>query len=231
MRSVVAALALLMSVPASADEPKKSLRRKVAPVTEVEVIDLTGDRDPQAFALGAHIGGGLLTNVHSGGQGAGHVSLVGDFGLGVNGARTWSLEPFLGFAITYGVLAQKGGHPNRFTEIGARMVYRGDHGLLESRWISFGLGLVWSSRRPSSGFFDPSRGCFDDIDKATAAGLDCSRNTGISPGLLVDLGVGVHEWVVRRARWGFALRTPVQISSSPGVAILGVFYAQVGTAL
>ena len=83
---------------AHAEEPapaKKSLRRKVEPPSEVEVIDLTGDRDPQAFALGAHIGGGYLTNVHSIGQGAGHVALVADFGLGANGSRVWSIEPFV----------------------------------------------------------------------------------------------------------------------------------------
>lgn len=219
---------------AHAEEPapaKKSLRRKVEPPSEVEVIDLTGDRDPQAFALGAHIGGGYLTNVHSIGQGAGHVALVADFGLGANGSRVWSIEPFISFAIPYGVLFQKGGHPNRFTELGARMVYRPEAGLLAHRWVSFGAGLVWTSRRPSSGFFDPSRACFGDPDKAAALGLDCSRQDAISPGLLVDFGIGLHEWVVRRARWGFGVETPLQLSSSPGFAVLGFFYAQVGTAL
>lgn len=210
---------------------KKSLRRKVEPPTEIEVIDLTGDRDPQAFALGAHIGGGFLTNVHSGGQGAAHVALVADFGLGANGARTWSLEPFASFAVAYGVLFEKGGHPNRFTELGARLVYRPEGGLLAHRWVSFGAGLVWTSRRPSSGFLDPSRACLDDSAKANELGLDCSRDASISPGLLVDLGVGIQEWVVRRARWGFGVGTPIQISSSPGFAVLAFFYGQVGTAL
>lgn len=213
--------------------PKKSLRKPRPEVTEVEVVDLTGDRDPQFFALGAHIGGGYLNNVASGsGQGAAHSSVVFNFGLGPNGARVpWTLEPFLGFSIAYGVLAEKGGHPNRFTEIGTRLVYRGETGLLSQRWLAFGLGLVWTSRTASSGFRDPSRLCFSDPDAGSAAGLDCSHNTGINPALLVDLGVGLHEWTVRRARWGIALRTPLQISHTPGLAVLLSFYGQVGTAL
>jgi hypothetical protein len=232
-RVLPVAAILLHAIVAHAEEstpPKKSLRRKPEPI-EVEVVDLTGDRDPQAFALGAHIGGGYMTNIHSGGQGAPHVSLVADFGLGENGARKWTLEPFAGFAISIGSLREVGGHPNRFTEIGARLVYRGDSGLLDHRWIGFGAGLVWSSRRPSSGFTDPPQPCFKGEDAATAAGADCSRKSGISPGLLVDLGVGLHEWVVRRARWGFALRMPLQISSSPGFSVFAVFYGQIGTAL
>ncbi len=232
--TAVLTVGLLRGALSHADEPappaKKSLRRPVEPPVEVEVVDLTGDRDPQFFALGAHIGGGYLWNNKSIGQGAGHAALTFAFGLGPNGARVpWTLEPYAAFAITYGAVLEKGGHPNRFTEIGARIVYRGEQGLLAHRWLSLGGGLVWTSQRPSSGFLSPGRECFNDPDKATAAGLDCSEKQGISPALLVDLGVGLQEWTTRRARFGFALRTPLQISSAPGFAAFLTVYGQVGT--
>jgi hypothetical protein len=238
MRCVVLiACALVASVaPASAraDEPgpppKKSLRRPPPGPVEVEVVDLTeNERDPQFFALGAHIGGGYLTNTKSGGQGAAHAALTFAFGLGPGGRRVpWTLEPWVAFAITYGVLLEKGGHPNRFSEIGVRAIYRFEQGFLANRWVSLGAGAVWTSRRPSSGFIG-TRQCFDDPDAATAAGLDCSGKQSISPGLLLDIGFGLHEWTTRRVRWGFALRTPIQISAAPGFAVFGTLYGQVGT--
>lgn len=219
---------------AHAEEPpppaKKSLRKPPPGPVEVEVVDLTeAERDPQFFALGAHLGGGFLANTRGGGQSALHSAITFDFGLGPGGKRVpWTLEPWAAFAITYGVLFEKGGHPNRFTEIGVRVVYRFEQGFFANRWLSLGAGAVWTSRRPSSGFLGDKR-CFVNEDAATAAGYDCSVKQGISPGLLVDIGVGLHEFTTRRIRWGFALRTPIQISSTPGFAAFATIYAQVGT--
>ena len=126
---------------ASASSPSTTstppLRRPRPEPTVVEVIDLGGDRDPQGFAMGAHVGGAFLWNRDSIGQGAGTIALVADFGLGPNSARVpWTLEPFISFAVPYGVLFEQGGHPNRFTEIGAP-------GLSVPRWRPRGsLGLA-----------------------------------------------------------------------------------------
>jgi hypothetical protein len=212
---------------------EKRSTRKVRPApTIVEIIDLGGERDTQAFAMGAQVGAAYLYNRNSAGAAGVDIALIADIGLGPGGARVpWTLEPFLGFAITYNALAQKRGHPNRFTEIGARVVYRFDHGLLEGRWASVGAGLVWTSTRPSSGYSDPSNACREESDRAATLGLDCSSDGSISPGGLLDLGFGLKEWTIRRARWGFGARVPIQLSAMPGFAAIGFFYAQVGTAL
>jgi hypothetical protein len=201
--------------------------------TVVEVVDLGGDRDPQSFAMGVQLGPGLFYTSGSAPQLGFGTMLTADFGLGEGGKRIpWSFEPFVGFAVTYNLLTDTRGYPNRFTEIGARFVYRFSTGWLEDRWFSLGAGAVWTSRRPSSGYFHPSGACrSDNPADAAALGLDCSPNEPISPGLLVDLGVGLIEQKVRRARWGIAARLPLQISSTPGLAALAVFYAQIGTAL
>jgi hypothetical protein len=224
------------SASASASEtppPPKSLRKVRPEPTVVEMVNLGGDRDPQGFAMGVQFGPSLLYTRGSAPQFAVDTALVGEFGLGPGGNRVpWTLEPFLAFAVPYNVVAENGGHPNRFTEIGVRIVYRFDGGVLDGRWLSLGGGVVWTSRRPSSGFFDPSGACRrDNLAQANALGLDCSHDDNISPGALVDVGVGVIEWKVRRARWGIGARVPVQISSTPGFGAIGFFYAQVGAAL
>jgi len=222
------------STSASAAPAKVPLRKERPPPSEVEVIDLTPDRDPQALAVGAQVGAGVLA-VREGGpaQGAFNVALVGDFGLGPGGARTpWTLEPWIAFAMPFNVMAEVKGYPTRFTEFGVRIVHRwGDDSVLAHRWIALGAGAVWTNTRPSSGLFDPRNLCRNDSDRAAAEGLDCSRSGAISPGALLDLSIGLHETVVRRARWGFGVRTPVQLSTYPGITVLGFFYAQVGTVM
>jgi len=225
-----------VSASASAPSPPKTAipTRKPRPEpTEVEVIDLSPEGDTQAFALGAQVGGGLL-GVSGGGpiQATTNVALVGEFGLGPSGVRVpWTLEPWLAFAMPLNALVSSRGYPSRFTELGARAVYRFSEGsTLGHQWFSFGLGAVWSNTKPSSGRFDPQRRCFGDPAVAEAAGLDCSFSGAIAPGLLVDLGFGIHETVIRRARWGFGVRVPLQISAHPGFGVFGFFYAQVGTA-
>jgi len=227
-----AAPAASSSASASTIEAPKSLRKARPVPSVVQVIDLGGDRDPQGFAMGAMIGPGVLYTTGSAPQLAIGTMLTAHFGLGEGGKRVpWTVEPFLGFSVTFNLLREVRGYPNRFTEIGARVVYRFSDGWLDGRWFSLGAGAVWTSRRPSSGYFDPSGACrADDKTKAEGLGLDCSRDENISPGLLVDLGVGLIEQTVRRARWGLAARLPLQISSTPGFAALAVFYAQIGTA-
>ncbi len=210
----------------------KSLRKPRPVPTVIEVINLGGDRDPQGFAMGAQLGPGYFFTSGSPGQLGFDFTLTADFGLGEGSRRVpWSFEPFVAFAVTYNVLREVKGYPNRFTEIGARFVYRFDGGLLENNWFSLGAGVVWTSRKPSSGYFDPSGACRKDKTQANSLGLDCSQDEQISPGALLDVGVGLYEWKVRRARWGFGARIPVQLSSTPGFAAIGFFYAQIGTAL
>lgn len=227
--------AVASSASASASEaapPKKSLRKPRPEPTEVEVINLGGDRDPQGFAMGAQIGPGFFFTKGSAGQLGFDMALTADFGLGEGGKRVpWSIEPFIAFAVTYNLLTEVRGYPNRFTEIGARFVYRPDGGIFANNWLSLGAGVVWTSRRPSDGYFDPSGACrTDDKTRANQLGLDCSRDEHIAPGALIDIGVGLYETKVRRARWGFGARVPVQLSSTPGFAAIGFFYAQIGTA-
>ncbi len=209
------------------------LRKPRPEPLEIEVVDLSPEGDPQAFALGAQLGVGVLA-VSGGGplQATTDAAFVGEWGLGPQGKRVpWTVEPWLAFAMPINQLADKGGYPSRFTEFGARLVYRWDErGWLPNHWIGVGLGAVWSNTRPTSGFFDPKRRCYRDLTSAVAAGLDCSSLGNIAPGLLVDLSVGLLETTIRRARWGFGLRVPVQLSSHPGFGVLGFFYAQVGAA-
>ncbi|MBI2389866.1 MAG: hypothetical protein HYV09_09760 [Deltaproteobacteria bacterium] len=221
------------STPAPGSASAIPLRKPPPEPIEVEIIDLSPDHDPQAFAFGAQLGGGFFAVKEGGpGQGAVDVALVVDIGLGPGGKRApWTLEPWIAFAIPINVLIEQAGQPNRFTEVGARVVHRWTDGLLANKWVSLGVGAVWTATRQSSGFYDPRRLCVRDEALAAREGLDCSRTGGISPGALVDVGFGLHEWVVRRARWGFGARVPVQISAFPGVAVIGFFYAQIGTAL
>lgn len=210
--------------------PKPPLRKPRPEPTEVEVVDLTeGAVDPQRLAVGPQIGGGWMTNQGSKGAGFVDVALAVDIGLGAGGARVpWSLEPYFAFAVTYGTGLGAGVHPNRFTEIGARIVYRFPGGPLDGSWLSLGGGLVWTSTKPSSGYLG-SAPCKRDQAAAEAQGLSCADDGDIAPGGLIDVGIGVREWTTRRARVGFGVRAPLQLSSNPGFGVLGFFYAQVGT--
>ncbi len=180
---------------------------------DVEIVDLTPeqDLDPQRFSVGGDLGCGWLTNRGSGaGQASLNVALAVAFGLGAGGAHEpWSIEAFAAFALTLATIRTVNGDPNRLTELGARLVYRVPEGPLAHRWASIGAGLVFSSWGAPSDALDRPRG-------------------DITPGALVDFGVGVHEWLSRRARFGIALRVPIQLSAHPGIATLGVFYAQIG---
>jgi hypothetical protein len=195
---------------AAAAERRRARERREQ---QVEVVDLTPEQelDPQRFAVGGDAGLGWLTSKGSGaGQAALDFALTFAFGLGPGGARVpWTIEAFAAFALTgstfRGGNASGAGNPDRFTELGARLVYRFPEGALQGSWLSAGAGIVFSS------WGDPN-GAHGDV----------------SPGGLVDLGVGVHEWVSRRARLGIAFRVPVQLSAHPGIGGLGVFYAQIG---
>lgn len=175
----------------------------------VEVIDLTPEQelDPQRFAVGGDAGLGWLTTRGSGaGQLALDFSLVVAFGLGPGGARVpWTIEGFAAFALTGSTLGVRAGHPDRFTELGARVVHRFAEGPLRGRWASIGAGLAFSS------WGDPK-----------------GAHGQITPGALVDLGIGVQEWVSRKSRAGLALRIPVELSAHPGIGAIVVFYAQIG---
>ncbi len=164
--------------------------------------------DPQRFSVGGHAGLGWLTNAGSGaGQSSLDFGLILAFGLGQGGFHEpWSAEAFANFALTYSTIVGTQTNPNRLTEFGGRVVYRAPSGPLMHSWLSLGAGIAFSSY-----------------------GLPNGQHGDLTPGALIDVGVGVHEWLLRRARTGFALRAPLQLSSHPGVALFGVFYALIGT--
>lgn len=208
----------------SSTEPPRKGRKVVTEPTEVELIDLTGevDPDPQRYAVGVEAGASLLYTHGSGAPvGAGAFAATFAFGLGPGGARVpWSIEAFAGFSVTRAALdSAVRTFPDRFTEIGARLVYRGDHGLLEQRWLAVGAGLVWSSYGTCStgSALDPSTG-----------NVTCIDAHSISPGALLDLGVGMQEWTSRSARYGIAVRAPFELSAHWGFAAMATFYAQLG---
>ena len=217
---------------ASASPSSTPLRRKVEEPTEVEIIDLSDEPEPdaQAFAIGLQAGGGAL---HTNGSEdkvvpAADFSFTFDLGLGPGGARVpWTLEPFVAFAITRASLSSTVNvFPDRWTEIGARIVWRGE-GSLDHHWFSFGLGAVWTSygscAHDPSQQADPTTGNLACLPKG-----DLPAKTDLTPALLVDVGVGLYEWTARFARYGFLLRAPVEISGHPGVGGIFAFYAQVG---
>jgi hypothetical protein len=196
-------------VEAAASRRRERERRE----RSVEIVDLTPEQqiDPQRFSVGGDAGLGWLTNRGSGvGQPSVNFAISAAFGLGPGGAHEpWSIEAFVAFALTYSTIRGTSGDPNRFTELGARLVYRLPDGPLAHRWVSLGAGLVFSSWG--------------------APGTDPARARGdVTPGALVDLGIGVYEVLMRRARVGIALRVPIQLSAHPGIGTLGVFYAQIG---
>ncbi len=218
-------IALLIASAAVTTEARAAPRKPAEP-TEVEVVDLSEDvrPDPQGIAAGAQLGGGWYTNRGSrpGVPGLG-ASITTAFGLGPRGARVpLSLEPWISFMVPL-----VDGHPNRFTEVGVRVLWRFT-GILDGHWLSLGTGLVFTSTRPSAGY---SKLCVDNPPQAAAAGADCSESGEITPGWLIDVGLGVKEWTLRGMRVGIGARVPFQVSSHPGLGVLGFFYAQIGTGM
>jgi hypothetical protein len=206
------------------------LRRHHEEPTEVEIVDLTDEPepDPQALAIGLQAGPALF---HTNGSEnkivpAADFSFTFDVGLGPGGNRVpWSIEPYFAFAITRASLSSTVNvFPDRWTEIGARIVWRGE-GSLDGHWLSLGLGAVWTSAGSCDfhGAADPATG---DVPCQDAAGNSSKFN--LTPAFLVDVGVGLYEWRARVARYGFLLRAPFEISGHPGVGGVVGFYAQVG---
>jgi hypothetical protein len=200
--------AVAASTSASSTTPT-SFSRKSTEEVEVEVITLEGEPeyDPQRFAVGLSAGGGWLDTRGSGaGAGVGNFGILGEFGLGQYGARApLTIEVFASFALNQGSFSAGGNiHPNRFTELGGRLVWRPEGGLLADRWLSLGAGIVF-----------------------TSWGKDGDQGN-VAPGALLDVGAGLFEWKTRLVRYGVGLRAPVELSSHPGVGALGFFYAQVG---
>jgi hypothetical protein len=198
--------------PNTAPPPSSSahpLRKHRPDATEIEVVTIGEDTPPdrQRRAFGIALGGAWMTNKGSNGAGSANLALSFSFGLGPGGARVpLTLEPYLGYAVTYGTGFGTGVHPNRFTELGIKLVWRfsDELGPRWFAWLSTGGGAVWTSTRPNP---DRPKG-------------------NIAPGAVVDLGVGVYEWTGRRSRLGVAVRSPIQLSSNPGFAVMGLLYAQ-----
>jgi hypothetical protein len=202
-------------------------------VVEVEVIDLDPEptRDPQRIAIGGQLGGMWMTNRGSGaGTGALDFAVMGTFGLGSGGARVpFSLDVWAGAAIVHTAFNLQPGQetaPNRFTEIGVRLVYhRQPSGGFA--WVSLGGGLAWTSTRQlSDDTVDPL--CNTDRPKAKSIGIDCGSVGNIGPGALFDVGFGIYEWMSRGSRAGVGLRFPGQISHFPGIGAVLYLYGQVG---
>ncbi|MGZ3423785.1 MAG: hypothetical protein ACXVEF_02485 [Polyangiales bacterium] len=200
---------------------------------EIEVIDLNPEppRDPQRFAVGGQVGGMWMTNRGSGhGSGAIDFAFLGSFGLGAGGARVpFTLEVWVAAAIVHHALNLDSGQetaPNRFTEVGVRLVYhRVPSGGFS--WISLGGGLAWTSTRQlSDDTADPL--CNIDRVKAKASGIDCGSVGDIAPGALFDVGFGIYEWMTRGSRAGVGLRFPGQISHFPGIGAVLYLYGQAG---
>ena len=222
MVSAVAASSLARAEPSTTEPPKPAPvpnkgRRTVDEPTEIEVLNFVDEveRDPQALAVGLSAGLGMLaTKGSSSARAAANFAFTFDFGLGPGGARVpWSIEPFAAFSITPATFnSDVQQFPDRFTELGARLVYRGNSGLFAERFVAVGLGLVWTSWGTCS-------------EPAPAL---CDNRHDLAPTALVDLGLGIQEWVVRGARYGFEVLTPVEVSKHPGFGLFAAFYGQLG---
>jgi hypothetical protein len=213
--------------------PSASTKSKTGEPTEIEIIDLTPEapRDPQRIAIGGQVGGMWMTNRGSGhGTGALDFAMLGTFGLGEGGARVpFSLEVWAAAAIVHKALSLDPSEetaPNRFTELGVRLVYHREPSGAFS-WFSLGGGLVWTStRKASDDRVDPL--CTSDPAAAKAASVACGSAGDITPGALFDVGVGIYEWLSHGSRAGIGLRFPGQISHFSGIGTVLYLYGQVG---
>lgn len=214
-------LAALVPELARADEPAKAEAKTAKPPPEeVEIVDVTDGpvRSPQWLSVGLALGGGYLTVKSEAGHGsmAFDAALTIDFGLGPGGdPTTWTLGPYLAAAfVPFG----DDSVPNRFAELGARLVRRFEAPM----WVSLGLGLAVSNHRIVLA---------PDLDAACAAkkapAADCGTDRNIL-GAVLDLGVGLYEARLRTVRWGVGARVPVQLSAHPGVGAFLFLYGSVG---
>lgn len=204
---------------ASSAPGASSASSKAAP-GEVEIVDVTEDpvRSPQWLAVGLALGAGYLTIKTDAGHGsvALDAAIHIDFGLGPGGDPTrWSLGPYLAAAfVPFG----SNPVPNRFAELGARLVRRFEAPM----WVSLGLGLAVTNRQivlPA----DQAALCASGKTAAVQCGTD--RNI---LGAVLDLGVGLYEARARSLRWGVGARVPVQISAHPGIGAFLFVYGSVG---
>jgi hypothetical protein len=191
--------------PPSPSSSAPPLRRHEEP-TEVQIIDLTDEPepDPQAFAIGLQAGGGVFHTKHGDTiEPAADFAFTFDLGLGPGGAHIpWTLEPFASFALTRASFSGTiDATPDRWTEIGVRLVWRGE-GALEGHWLSLGVGGVWTSYNSK----------FERSCAFLASAAPCTETAyqklQLSPAPLVEIGVGIKEWTARVARYGFMVRAP-----------------------
>lgn len=195
------------------------------PVVEVITLNPEAELDRQRYAVGISAGGGWMTNSGSGpGAGLGSFGIALSFGLGRGGARVpWTLQPYASFAITGASLSSESTvHPNRFTEFGARVMYRFS-GALAHQWVSLGPGIAWTSRTPSQA---EVAACLTRTGQSAPA--QCRDAADISPAFVLDLGFGAYEITTRIARFGLGVRAPVQLSAYPGIGVIAFFYGELG---
>lgn len=193
------------------------------PSAKFEMIQLSEEPelDPQRIAMGMNLGPGWITNRGSGaGVWLAHCALTATFGLGPGGSRSpFSIDAYVGFSATPAVFTGSVyPNPNRFTELGVHWIVKPQTQFFERRWFAVGAGLVftsWGTRTPL---------CTTSTQNAS-----CDSQSGeLNPAAVLDLGFGVYEWLSRRGRLGLALRTPIQLSSHPGVGAMFYLYGQIG---
>jgi hypothetical protein len=218
--------------PSTSASPPASATATTGEPAEIEVIDLTPEpeRDPQRYAVGAQVGAMWMTNRGSGhGTGALDFALVGTFGLGSGGARVpFSLDVWVGAAIAHKLLSldpSEETSPNRFTEMGVRLVYHREPSGAFS-WFSLGGGLVWTTTRQFND--DRYDSICNDLTAAKNAGVACGGRGLIAPAALYDVGFGIYESISHLKRAGVAIRFPGQISRFPGIGAVLYVYGQIG---
>lgn len=212
----------------SSSAPAPAHRRRHEEPVEVELIDLTDgpQPDPQALAVGLTAGPAVFhTRGSQGVSAAADFSFTFEAGLGPGGARApWSVQAFVSFAVTRASLASDVQvFPDRWTEVGVRAIYRGipGSGLLDGRWLSLGLGAVWTS-------WGSCEAGSDLVVVNSLGFVECTSRHEIAPGGLIDVGVGLQEWSTRFARYGFGVRAPFELTSHWGWGAVAFFYAQLG---
>ena len=220
--------------PPIASAAERRRRREAQPAqVETVTVESAPDRDRQAFAVGIDAGlAYLLTRGSGAGVGAASFGFDFDFGLGPGGAHVpWTLEAFISFAITPDVFRSnvQPRYPDRFTSFGARLVYRATSGVLERRWLSIGAGLVWTSFGRCDRDEDYGQAVtYDALGNQVVAPSACINHGTVKAAPMIDLGAGLYEWTARAARYGFALRSPIELSSHPGIGLIGLFYGTMG---